>query len=51
MGNRELLTVKIALEEWSHWLEWAEHPFIVWTDHKNLEYPRTAMCLNSRQAL
>ena len=49
MGNRELLVVKTALE-WRHWLEGAEYQFIVWTDHKNLEYLRTAKCLNSRQA-
>uniref|UniRef100_A0A8D0CYT6 Gypsy retrotransposon integrase-like protein 1 n=1 Tax=Sander lucioperca TaxID=283035 RepID=A0A8D0CYT6_SANLU len=50
VGNRELLAVKVALEEWRHWLEGAEHPFLVWTDHKNLEYLRSAKCLNSRQA-
>lgn len=50
IGNRELLAVKLALEEWRHWLEGAEHPFLVWTDHKNLEYIRTAKRLNSRQA-
>lgn len=27
-----------------------EHPFIMWTDHKNLEYLRTDKCLKSRQA-
>uniref|UniRef100_A0A3P9M1D4 Gypsy retrotransposon integrase-like protein 1 n=1 Tax=Oryzias latipes TaxID=8090 RepID=A0A3P9M1D4_ORYLA len=50
IGNRELLAVKVALEEWRHWLEGAEHPFIVWTDHKNLEYIRNAKRLNARQA-
>ena len=50
VGNRELLAVKVALEEWRHWLEGAEHPFLVWTDHKNLEYLRSARRLNSRQA-
>uniref|UniRef100_A0A671VHH1 Uncharacterized protein n=2 Tax=Sparus aurata TaxID=8175 RepID=A0A671VHH1_SPAAU len=50
VGNRELLAVKLALEEWRHWLEGAEHPFIVWTDHKNLEYIKKAKRLNSRQA-
>uniref|UniRef100_A0A8C9ZTG8 Gypsy retrotransposon integrase-like protein 1 n=1 Tax=Sander lucioperca TaxID=283035 RepID=A0A8C9ZTG8_SANLU len=50
VGNRELLAVKVALEEWRHWLEGAEHPFLVWTDHKNLEYLRSAKRLNSRQA-
>ena len=50
IGNRELLAVKLALEEWRHWLEGAIMPFIVWTDHKNLEYIQTAKRLNSRQA-
>ena len=50
VGNRELLGVKVALEEWRHWLEGAQQPFLVWTDHKNLEYVRKAKRLNSRQA-
>ena len=50
IGNRELLAVKLALEEWRHWLEGAELPFIVWTDHKNLEYVQGAKRLNARQA-
>uniref|UniRef100_A0AAQ4QYC0 Gypsy retrotransposon integrase-like protein 1 n=1 Tax=Gasterosteus aculeatus aculeatus TaxID=481459 RepID=A0AAQ4QYC0_GASAC len=50
IGNRELLAVKLALEEWRHWLEGADQPFVVWTDHKNLEYIRSAKRLNSRQA-
>ncbi len=37
IGNRELLAVKLALEEWRHWLEGSGVPFIVWTDHKNLD--------------
>ena len=50
VGNRELLAVKMALEEWRHWLEGAPQPFLVWTDHKNLQYIRKAKRLNSRQA-
>ena len=50
IGNREFLAVKLALEEWRHWLEGAEEPFVVWTDHKNLSYIQTAKRLNSRQA-
>ncbi|CAJ1048226.1 uncharacterized protein lrfn4b [Xyrichtys novacula] len=50
IGNRELLAVKMALEEWRHWLEGTKEPFLVWTDHKNLEYIRSAERLNSRQA-
>ncbi|KAL0150500.1 hypothetical protein M9458_054317 [Cirrhinus mrigala] len=50
VGNRELLAMKAALEEWRHWLEGAQHPFTVLTDHKNLEYLRSAKRLNPRQA-
>ncbi|KAL0195242.1 hypothetical protein M9458_008814 [Cirrhinus mrigala] len=50
VGNRELLAIKLALEEWRHWLEGVKHPFTVLTDHKNLEYLRTAKLLNHRQA-
>jgi len=50
IGNRELLAVKLALEEWRHWLEGAKHPFLVLTDHKNLQYLRDAKRLNPRQA-
>ncbi|KAK3548052.1 hypothetical protein QTP70_004285 [Hemibagrus guttatus] len=50
MGNRELLAIKAALEEWRHWLEGARHPFQVLTDHRNLEYLRGAKRLNPRQA-
>ncbi len=48
--NRELLAVKLALEEWRHWLEGSGVPFLVWTDHKNLEYIQSAKRLDSRQA-
>ena len=50
VGNRELLAVVLALQEWRHWLEGSTHPFVVWTDHKNLSYLRSARRLNSRQA-
>ncbi|KAL0198667.1 hypothetical protein M9458_007207, partial [Cirrhinus mrigala] len=50
VGDRELLAMKAALEEWRHWLEGATVPFIILTDHKNLEYLRTARRLNARQA-
>ena len=50
VGNKELLAVHDALREWRHWLEGAKLPFIVWSDHKNLTYLRTAKRLNSRQA-
>ncbi len=50
IGNRELLAVRLALGEWRHWLEGSAQPFLVWTDHKNLEYIRSAKRLSSRQA-
>ena len=50
VGDRQLLAVKLALEEGRHWLEGTEHPFQVWTDHKNLSYIQEARRLNPRQA-
>lgn len=50
VGNRELLAMKLALEEWRHWLEGASQQFTILTDHKNLEYLRSAKRLNPRQA-
>ena len=49
VGNRELLAVHAALEEWRHWLEGAQQPVLIWTDHKNLTYIRDAKRLG-RQA-
>src|ERR1700675_1512709 len=46
----EMLASIQALEEWRHYLEGARQPFEIWTDHKNLEYFRTAQKLNHRQA-
>ncbi len=50
IGNRELLAIKLALEEWRHWLEGSAQPFLVLTDHKNLQYLGDAKRLNPRQA-
>uniref|UniRef100_A0A803JG23 Gypsy retrotransposon integrase-like protein 1 n=1 Tax=Xenopus tropicalis TaxID=8364 RepID=A0A803JG23_XENTR len=50
IGNRELLAVKLALEEWRHLLEGAKHLVTVYTDHKNLLYIESAKRLNPRQA-
>lgn len=35
VGNRELLAMKAAIEEWRHWLEGARHTFLVLTDVAN----------------
>ncbi|CAJ0950051.1 unnamed protein product, partial [Ranitomeya imitator] len=50
VGNRELLPMKWAFEEWRHWLEGAKHRVVVLTDHKNLTYLESAKRLNPRQA-
>lgn len=42
--------MKLALEEWRHWLEGAKLPFLVWTYHKYLQYISSAKTLNSSQA-
>lgn len=48
--NRELLAVKLALEEWCHSLEGTAHPFMIFIDHSNLEYLITTKHLNPHQA-
>jgi hypothetical protein len=48
--DTEMLAIIQALEEWRHYLEGARHPVEIWTDHKNLEYFRSAQKLNQRQA-
>jgi hypothetical protein len=46
----ELLAVVKAFKAWRHWLEGAKHPFLIWTDHHNLEYIQEVRRLNPRQA-
>ncbi|KAL0199667.1 hypothetical protein M9458_002854, partial [Cirrhinus mrigala] len=50
VGDRELLAIKWALEEWPHWLQGGSDPFTVWTDHQNLTVIRQTKQLNPRQA-
>ncbi|KAL0186621.1 hypothetical protein M9458_018291, partial [Cirrhinus mrigala] len=50
VGDRELLAIKWALEEWRHWLQGGNDPFTVWTDHQNLTVIRQTKQLNPRQA-
>lgn len=40
--------MKLALEDWRHWLEGAEQTFIFWDHHKNLAYLKAAKQLNTR---
>lgn len=48
--NQEFFAVVLALQEWRHWLEGTQEPFLIWTDHKNLSYLHSSRRLNSHQA-
>jgi hypothetical protein len=48
--DKELLTIFDSFQEWRHFLERAQHPVTVHTDHKNLEYFMSTKVLNQRQA-
>jgi len=48
--DKEMLTIIRVLEEWRYFLEGAQHPVEIWTDHKNLEYFMMAKKLNCCQA-
>ena len=48
--DRELLSIIRALEEWRHYIMGSGHTTIVYSDHKNLTYYRSAQNLNRRQA-
>jgi hypothetical protein len=48
--DQELLGIIRALKEWRHYIQGSGHTMIVYSDHKNLTYFRTAQKLNDRQA-
>jgi hypothetical protein len=48
--DKELLSIIRALEDWRHYLEGAEHPITILSDHQNLLYFSTARQLSRRQA-
>ena len=48
--DQELLAIVDSFQEWQHFLEGAQHPVMVYTNHKNLEYFMSAKVLNQRQA-
>ena len=48
--DRELLGIIQALKEWRHYIQRSGHTTVVFSDHKNLTYFRTAQKLNNRQA-
>jgi transposase InsO family protein len=48
--DKEMLAIIRALEDWRHYLEGLPEPFDIVTDHRNLQYWRTAQDLTRRQA-
>lgn len=45
----ELLVIKVVLEEWRQtplFLEGADKPFIVWTNHNNIVNPKKLGCFS-----
>lgn len=50
VGDRELLTIRLALKEWRHCLKGARHLFLVLINHRNLGYLQSTKCLSAHQA-
>ena len=48
--DREMLAIIEALKDWRQFLERLPQPFEIITDHRNLEFWRTAQHLTRRQA-
>ena len=48
--DRELLAIIRALEEWCHYIQGLGHTTVIYLDHQNLTYFRSAQKLNQRQA-
>jgi len=48
--DKEMLAIIRGLEAWRHLLEGVQFKFVIWTDHKNLEYFMKVQKLNRRQA-
>ncbi|KAL5501130.1 hypothetical protein ACEPAH_9517 [Sanghuangporus vaninii] len=48
--DKEMLAIVQALKEWRQYLQGANQPFEVWTDHANLTYFKAPQKLNRRQA-
>ena len=48
--DRELLGIIWALKKWRHYIWGSGHTTVIFFDHKNLTYFRTAQKLNDRQA-
>src|SRR5207248_6050060 len=48
--DKEMLAIMQCFKQWRHYLEGAQHPVTVFTDHKNLEYFASTKQLNRCQA-
>lgn len=48
--DKEMLAIIACFKEWRHYLEGAEQPTTVYTNHRSLEYFTTSKQLNRRQA-
>jgi hypothetical protein len=48
--DKEMLAIIRTLEDWRHYLEGLPQPFDIISDHRNLEYWRTAQNFTRRQA-
>ncbi len=48
--ERELLAMMKSLAHWRHYLGWTKFPFIILTDHANLQYWKAPKNLNRRMA-
>ena len=48
--DKELLAIKVAFEEWCHYLEGAPHQVTVFSDHKGLQYLSKTKAINQRHA-
>jgi len=48
--ERELLAMMKSLAHWHHYLGWTKFPFIILTDHANLQYWKAPKNLNRRTA-
>ena len=48
--ERELLAIMKSLAHWRPYLGWTKHPFLILTDHANLQYWKSPKNLNRRTA-
>ena len=47
--DKEMLAIVAALKEWEHMLKSCQEEFVVFTDHKNLEYFASSKVLSRHQ--